>query len=72
MKAITLFPQLWMLHLTDLTILQKGTSFPGVPGSPGFSAILRNVSFKRPYSLNDPGVEQGCGIFEIYSSRAFK
>ena len=27
--------------------------------STGFSAILHGQSFKRPYSLSDPGVERG-------------
>ena len=44
---------------------------PGVSGSTVFSAIPRGCSFKRSYSLGDPGVKEVDSIFGIYSTRAF-
>ena len=38
---------------------------PGVPGSNGFSAIPCGSSFKRMYSLSDPGVDGIFGPLEL-------
>ena len=53
-------------------MLQVGKASSWVPGvslNAGFSAIQRGRSFKRPYSLSDPGVD---GIFGIYSTGVFQ
>ena len=52
-----------------LKTVQVGKASSGVPGvslNTGFSVVLHSCSFKRPYSLGDPGVDG------IYSTGAFE